>query len=87
MQSYPAASLPVGRCMRERAASASMPCSRCCTGAATRQLRQALITSPSPLPWPCATGWCPFDDIMLAVRRIRKASGGQVWVTPLLNGS
>jgi len=23
-------------------------------------------------------GWCPFDDIMLAVRRVRKASGGRV---------
>lgn len=23
-------------------------------------------------------GWCPFDDIMLAIRRLRKASGGQI---------
>ena len=38
-------------------------------------------------PGPAATGWCPFDDIMLAVRRIRQASGGPVGVTPLLSGS
>jgi hypothetical protein len=23
-------------------------------------------------------GWCPFDDIYLAVRKLRKASGGEV---------